>query len=676
MSYSYEKDSTYNLFFRPGADAFGYSEGEVAEGRLLRLIEGMEDRGTFSEGLVNSIDDWSTRYHFSRSRHCLLRPLDIQPGDSVLELGCGTGAITRYLGETGARVTAVEGSLARARTAAARCKDLPNVRVIADDLQAVDAEGKYDWVTLIGVLEYAAAYSSAPDAYQSYLASALRHLKPGGRVVIAIENQLGLKYFNGCSEDHLGTLFSGIQDLYLPRGGARTFGRKALSKVLDRAGLASQTWLYPFPDYKVPNVVLSDVALAHADFNAADLLLRNISEDYSGNMLRHFDEALAMRVLAQNGLLADLSNSFLVVASLAQEKAWSPSAMAWAYSVHRRRAWCTETVFEAASGQKVQVHKRMINAQEDTSCDFMGSQRLSLSVADSAYFPGWQIAWSVLRAHVQHGDIPHVVEALTPWAQHLLALARFEASPLSVSETTAAAGSAPAGEGPVGEGRAPAEADTAGPGNEPERHGALRQFSVPGHHVDHAPFNLLVNDAGEMQLIDQEWVVSCPVPAGWVLTRGVLHSLQMGVLPRDQLGNLARVVIALADTCGYDVTSDDVQKWLALETKFSLTLAPRRASHALSDATRLPYSLVSEALSDLRGEMEGARQEMAQLLDKLREAESHVAFRDEENIRNLTRIDQYQTRVKDLERELAAMRNSRSWRWSGWLRALWRRRRI
>ena len=173
MSYSYEKDSTYNLFFRPGADAFGYSEGEVAEGRLLRLIEGMEDRGTFSEGLVNSIDDWSTRYHFSRSRHCLLRPLGIQPGDSVLELGCGTGAITRYLGESGASVTAVEGSLARARIAAARCKDLPNVRVIADDLQAVDAEGKYDWVTLIGVLEYAAAYSSAPDAYQSYLASAI-----------------------------------------------------------------------------------------------------------------------------------------------------------------------------------------------------------------------------------------------------------------------------------------------------------------------------------------------------------------------------------------------------------------------------------------------------------------------------------------------------------------------
>ena len=38
-----------------------------------------------------------------------------------------------------------------------------------------------------------------------------RHLTPGGRIVIAIENRLGLKYLAGCAEDHLGTYFSGIQ---------------------------------------------------------------------------------------------------------------------------------------------------------------------------------------------------------------------------------------------------------------------------------------------------------------------------------------------------------------------------------------------------------------------------------------------------------------------------------
>ena len=175
-------------------------------------------------------------------------------------------------------------------------------------------EGQYDWVTLIGVLEYAAAYSGAPDPYQSYLAAAVRHLKPGGRLVVAIENQLGLKYFNGCGEDHLGKPFSGIQDLYQKTGGPRTFGRQALSQVLARAGLEQQQWLYPYPDYKIPSIVLTDAALKHPDFNAFDLLLRNDSEDYNDNRYRVFDEALVNRVLEENGLLGDFSNSFLVVA--------------------------------------------------------------------------------------------------------------------------------------------------------------------------------------------------------------------------------------------------------------------------------------------------------------------------------------------------------------------------
>lgn len=34
-----------------------------------------------------------------------------------------------------------------------------------------------------------------------------KHLAPGGRIVIAIENKYGLKYFAGCKEDHLGTYF-------------------------------------------------------------------------------------------------------------------------------------------------------------------------------------------------------------------------------------------------------------------------------------------------------------------------------------------------------------------------------------------------------------------------------------------------------------------------------------
>ncbi len=671
---SYLKDADYNLYFRPGAEAFGYSEGEEAERRLLDIVLSVQDRSTFSTEWLDKIVDWSTRYHFSRARHCLLRPLDIKPGERVLELGCGTGAITRYLGETGAEITAVEGSLARARVAAARCQDLPNVTVIADDLQAADVEGQYDWVTLIGVLEYAGAYSKARDPYQAYLASAMRHLKPGGRVVIAIENQLGLKYFNGCSEDHLGSLFSGIQDLYQPTGGVRTFGRKALSEVLNRAGLSQQRWMYPFPDYKVPNIVLSDAALAHPEFNAADLLLRSFSEDYSGNMLRLFDEAMVNRVLAENGLLGDFSNSFLVVAekAAAAEPSLSPQkALAWSYSVHRQPGFCTETVFAPQPDRRILVDKRRLVPEAEASVPFGEAASISLVPQGSDYVHARQQAWDVVRAHVQHGDVQTVVEAFKPWAQAMFAHAEVGRSPLSmvVDSVTAFRSDADAPSEERSSVTVPMQGQDSGVRT-------LRHWVLPGKLVDHAPFNLLLDADGHAHLIDQEWQISCPVPAGWVLLRGVLHTLQVGAAPKDSLGSLARVVIALADACGYDVSQDDVKAWLELEARFSHALAPRRAEHRLSDATQLPVTLAVETLAQLRTEAAGLQHELAQLREQLARSESLVAAKSRENIENLTRIDQYQTRIQGLEDELKTVFASRSWRWSGWLRNVRRRSRL
>ena len=71
----YQKDAIYNLFYRPGAETIGYSEGEAVERRLLEIIELAQDRSVCSTELLEQIDDWSTRYYFSRARYCLLADL-------------------------------------------------------------------------------------------------------------------------------------------------------------------------------------------------------------------------------------------------------------------------------------------------------------------------------------------------------------------------------------------------------------------------------------------------------------------------------------------------------------------------------------------------------------------------------------------------------------------------
>src|ERR1022692_33542 len=94
---NYLWDERAHLFRRSTINGFEYPDGADAEARLLGVVSQAKDRGTFSPELAGAISDWPSEYHLSRARHCLVRPLGIRAGDKVLELGCGCGAVTRYL---------------------------------------------------------------------------------------------------------------------------------------------------------------------------------------------------------------------------------------------------------------------------------------------------------------------------------------------------------------------------------------------------------------------------------------------------------------------------------------------------------------------------------------------------------------------------------------------------
>lgn len=312
-----------------------YSDG--AEDHLLEILDNVRDRSDGSDDLAARITDWPTRYHLSPARSHLLRPFAIGAGRRILEIGAGAGALTRHLGETGAEVVALEGNARRAEAVALRCEDLGNVEILCGPLAALEEEG-FDLAIAVGVLEYAGAAAGGGSTPKIFLTQIRKLVRPGGALLLAIENQLGLRYLLGAPEDHVGASWAGVLD-YPGRPGVRTFSRRELQGLLETAGFPRQRWLYPFPDYKLPRTILTEAAYRESDAERlVDQMVRFPSRADATSSGR--DERRAHRVWVRAGLGPEVAPSFLVLAAgeaTALEPWLDPQALAWCFSAERRR---------------------------------------------------------------------------------------------------------------------------------------------------------------------------------------------------------------------------------------------------------------------------------------------------------------------------------------------------
>lgn len=352
----------------------------------------------------------------------MLRPLQDVLQGHVLEIGSGCGAITRFLGEHAAHVTAIEGSAERAHITKLRCRDLSNVDVYCDNFanfiraEALPAKS-CNVVTLIGVLEYSPKFITADDPFLDMLSMCGHFLKDDGILIIAIENQLGLKYFAGAYEDRHEQSFYGIHDLYNKQD-ATTLGRKHLIAKLQAAGFAHTHWLYPFPDYKLPRMIFSDVGLSSPTLFLKNLFGSGAANHQNGDY-HTFSEEMAWPVIVDNGLAQDLANSFLIVASknMLNMPDHMDTTLAYTYNTYRRRAFAKQTVFRMQAEGPI----------------FIERSRLYPDIAhhDGAYFQhvleneivleGPLLRQSLVNImNRDNWSICDIVDGIAPWYHYLL----------------------------------------------------------------------------------------------------------------------------------------------------------------------------------------------------------------------------------------------------------------
>ncbi|MBQ7370788.1 MAG: class I SAM-dependent methyltransferase [Blautia sp.] len=301
---------TLDYTYYPGEDL--YSDGPVEE-ELLELANNYREEELNQE--IARRKSWPVLYHFSHIRQNILEWLPIKKTDRILEIGAGCGAITGALAKKGKSVTCIDLSRMRSKINAYRNRDHENIRILVGNFQDIEQNltETYDYITLIGVFEYSQGYIGTKDPYVEMLRRVSGHLAPGGRLVIAIENRLGLKYWAGCTEDHLGTFFDGLEGYPKPSG-VRTFSRSELQELIRRAGDFRTIFYYPYPDYKFPLRIYSDAYLPQKGE-----LTENF-RNYDRARVQLFDEPKVYDTLAESGLFPEFSNSFLVLAEKVQEE--------------------------------------------------------------------------------------------------------------------------------------------------------------------------------------------------------------------------------------------------------------------------------------------------------------------------------------------------------------------
>lgn len=625
----YIADAKSGIWSRPGYIGIAYSDGDEVEDRIAEAIDRATDITVLSAELRQHCIDWPSLYHLSGTRANILRPFDASLKGDILEIGSGCGAITRYLGESGANVLALAGSPRRATITRSRTRDLENVTVLAEKLDQFQSDYRFDVITLIGVLEYANLFTASENPALAMLRHVRSLLKPEGKLIIAIENQLGLKYFAGAPEDHLGQPMYGIEGRYAADQ-PQTFGRAVLAGLLEKAGFAVAEFLAPFPDYKLPVSILTTEGLSSQRFDGAALAWQSVRRDPQLPSSTNFSLELTWPEIFKNGLALDMANSFLIVASTLQQQIVKSGILGYHYSTDRAPQYCKETIFEQTAENMIAVnYHNLIDREQDDRTNqiisFTGVEKAPYVEGKSLWFEFVKIVtcdgWSF-------GEVGLFIQRYVNLLAVIASQKGYSIGKLQLAD------------------------------------------KLPGDFFDMTPQNIIVNHVGQPHAIDPEWVLADEVEVGLLLFRSLLWGTGSVCFGKHSTGDLFSrqtfIKLALA-AAGYAPTGDAFVRFAELESVIQQQVTGRSSREFLIRWLEQPL-LTSIPKND--EQLASLSQLIAKHDEQLTSLSQLIAKRDGQIASLSQLIAKRDGQIAELQQEIAEIYESTSWRMTGPIREI------
>ncbi len=238
------------------------------------------------EEILKKYPDIEKIYALSDYRRNIVNWYDFNPKCSILEIGANFGEITGELCDKLDKVVAIEPSIDKAKAIAKRYEDKLNLEIIVGDVDSITLDEKFDYILL----------------YRLELLPFLKKFtKKTTIILLATDNRFGITYFAGSKYEELNLYESILSNDTI------IFSKYEIENKLKELGLLNYKFYYPFPNYKIPNVIFSD---EYIPSETSTKLMYNVL--YTKGSVVTFDELRALKQITKNKQLPFFSNSYLI----------------------------------------------------------------------------------------------------------------------------------------------------------------------------------------------------------------------------------------------------------------------------------------------------------------------------------------------------------------------------
>ena len=209
------------------------------------------------EKIIERDNSIESLYTLSDMRKNIINWYPFEKDCTILEIGANLGQITGELCKNASKVVSVEFSKLRGQAIAKRHNDKKNLEVIVGNLKDIKFEEKFDYITLIGILEYAPIIYQTENPYEDLLKFLSTLLKDNGKMLIATNNKFGMRNWAVIDSNDRNLEYDAIISK-MDSKKSQYLSKKMIDKLIQKVNLGQAKYYYPLPDYEYANVIFTD----------------------------------------------------------------------------------------------------------------------------------------------------------------------------------------------------------------------------------------------------------------------------------------------------------------------------------------------------------------------------------------------------------------------------------